>query len=84
MRFSCFPHISAEPKNSYSFNAKLNLNMATIRPFSALRPASKLAAQVAALPYDVMNTDEARDMAAGNPYSFLHVSRAEIGSARSH
>ena len=52
--------------------------MATIRPFSALRPAQKLAAQVATLPYDVMNTDEAREMAVGNPYSFLHVSRAEI------
>ncbi|MCW3126686.1 MAG: hypothetical protein JWO03_2344 [Bacteroidetes bacterium] len=52
--------------------------MAIIRPFRALRPAPKLAAQVAALPYDVMNTEEAREMAAGNPYSFLHVSRAEI------
>jgi uncharacterized protein (DUF1015 family) len=52
--------------------------MAIIRPFRALRPAPSLAARVAALPYDVMNTDEAREMAAGNPYSFLHVSRAEI------
>lgn len=52
--------------------------MAIIRPFSGLRPAPQLAAQVAALPYDVMNAEEAREMAAGNPYSFLHVSRAEI------
>lgn len=52
--------------------------MAIIRPFSGLRPAPQLAAQVATLPYDVMNTEEAREMAEGNPYSFLHVSRAEI------
>jgi uncharacterized protein (DUF1015 family) len=52
--------------------------MAIIKPFKGLRPASGLAAKVATLPYDVMNTAEARAMAAGNPYSFLHVSRAEI------
>jgi uncharacterized protein (DUF1015 family) len=52
--------------------------MATIRPFRALRPADALASRVASLPYDVMNTEEAREMASGNPYSFLHVSRAEI------
>lgn len=52
--------------------------MATIKPFRALRPAPELASQVASLPYDVMNTDEAREMVEGNPYSFLHVSRAEI------
>lgn len=52
--------------------------MATIRPFRALRPTSELAPRVATLPYDVMNTAEAAEMAAGNPYSFLHVSRAEI------
>lgn len=52
--------------------------MAIIRPFRALRPALSLAAEVASLPYDVMNTAEARQMAAGHPHSFLHVSRAEI------
>lgn len=52
--------------------------MAIIKPFRALRPAAELASRVAALPYDVMNTVEAREMAADNPYSFLHVSRAEI------
>jgi len=50
----------------------------TIRPFKALRPSSEFAAAVAALPYDVMNTEEARQMAAGNPHSFLHVDKAEI------
>lgn len=44
----------------------------------AVRPKQELAAKVASLPYDVMNTSEAREMAAGNPISFLHVSRAEI------
>lgn len=52
--------------------------MAIIKPFKALRPARELAEKVAALPYDVMNTEEARSMAAGNPFSFLHVSRPEI------
>lgn len=55
--------------------------MALIRPFRALRPPRKLAEKVAALPYDVMNVAEARAMATGNPYSFLHVSRPEIDLA---
>jgi uncharacterized protein (DUF1015 family) len=52
--------------------------MATIKPFRGLRPPQALADRVAALPYDVMNVEEARVMAAGNPDSFLHVSRPEI------
>jgi uncharacterized protein (DUF1015 family) len=52
--------------------------MAVITPFRALRPAPTAAAAVAAVPYDVVNTDEARALADGNPLSFLHVSRAEI------
>ena len=53
--------------------------MAIIRPFRALRPAPAAAAAVAAVPYDVVSRSEARALAAGNPLSFLHVSRAEIG-----
>lgn len=50
-----------------------------IRPFPALRPADNdRARRIASLPYDVMNTAEARVMAAGNPDSFLHVVRSEI------
>jgi uncharacterized protein (DUF1015 family) len=52
--------------------------MARIFPFRALRPAPAAAARVAAVPYDVVNADEARHLAADNPLSFLHVSRAEI------
>ncbi|PEB47561.1 hypothetical protein CON65_11195 [Bacillus pseudomycoides] len=52
--------------------------MATIRPFRAIRPVADKAAQVAALPYDVLNSEEAREVAKGNPYSFLHVDKAEI------
>ncbi len=52
--------------------------MAIIRPFRALRPAPAAAAAVAAVPYDVVSTAEARRLAADNPLSFLHVSRAEI------
>lgn len=53
--------------------------MATLKPFAALRPKPELAAQICELPYDVMSSDEARQMAAGNPFSFLHVSKPEIG-----
>ncbi len=52
--------------------------MASIFPFAALRPAPQAAAAVAAVPYDVVTTDEARALASGYPLSFLHVSRAEI------
>ena len=52
--------------------------MAAIFPFRALRPTPDSAERVAAVPYDVVNADEARTLAAGNPLSFLHVSRAEI------
>ena len=52
--------------------------MAVIRPFRALRPRADRAQAVASVPYDVVNTDEARALAAGNPLSFLHVSRPEI------
>ncbi len=52
--------------------------MAVFRPFKAVRPTPELAEKVAALPYDVMNSREAREMVVGNPYSFLHVDKAEI------
>ncbi len=52
--------------------------MAVVRPFKAVRPRPDLADRVAALPYDVMNSDEARQMVVGNPYSFLHIDKAEI------
>ncbi len=52
--------------------------MAIVRPFRALRPAPADAVRVASPPYDVISTAEARALAAGNPDSFLHVSRPEI------
>jgi uncharacterized protein (DUF1015 family) len=52
--------------------------MVDFRPFPGWRPPPALAAQVAALPYDVMNRAEAREMAAGNPLSLLHVTRPDI------
>lgn len=52
--------------------------MAVIRPFGALRPPAERASQVASVPYDVVNTEEARALAATNALSFLHVSRPEI------
>ncbi len=52
--------------------------MAIVKPFAALRPKPELASQICELPYDVMSSDEARVLAAGNPVSFLHVSKPEI------
>ena len=53
--------------------------MVTVKAFRGYRPATKeLAAEIAALPYDVMNSEEAREMVKGKPLSFLHVDRAEV------
>ncbi len=52
--------------------------MATVRPFRGYRPLPKYAKAVAAKPYDVLNSEEARAEAAGNPISFLHVGKPEI------
>jgi len=52
--------------------------MATLKPFRALRPKPADASLIAAVPYDVVSTDEARVLAEGNPLSFLRVSRPEI------
>ena len=56
--------------------------MSIFRPFRAVRPTPEYASRVAALPYDVMNADEARALVKGNPYSFLHVDKAEIDLPR--
>jgi uncharacterized protein (DUF1015 family) len=53
-----------------------------IHPFRAWRPTADLVAAVAAPPYDVLSSDEARVLAAGNPHSFLHVGKAEIDLPR--
>jgi len=52
--------------------------MATVRPFKAVRPAAGYADKIAALPYDVMSSEEAREMVKGSPLSFLHIDKAEI------
>jgi uncharacterized protein (DUF1015 family) len=52
--------------------------MATLHPFRALRPAPATAAVVSSVPYDVVTTEEARQLAAGNPLSFLRVTRSEL------
>lgn len=51
--------------------------MAIVRPFCAVRPRSDIADQVAALPYDVYNRQEAREAVKGKPYSFLNIDRPE-------
>jgi uncharacterized protein (DUF1015 family) len=57
--------------------------MSIIQPFKALRPQPQLAKQVASRPYDVLNSSEAKKEAAGNPASFLHVTKSEIDLAES-
>jgi uncharacterized protein (DUF1015 family) len=52
--------------------------MSIIKPFRGLRPIQQKAFQVASPPYDVLNSEEARAMAKGNPISFLHVVKPEI------
>lgn len=52
--------------------------MSVFRPFRAVRPKKEHAADVAALPYDVMNSEEARERVKGKPYSFIHVDKAEV------
>lgn len=52
--------------------------MAIIKPFKGLRPPKSIVKQLASRPYDVLNSEEARAEAAGNPYSLLHVTKAEI------
>lgn len=52
--------------------------MAVIKPFKALRPAKQNAEKVASVPYDVVNTDEVKELAEGNPLSFLRVTRSEL------
>jgi len=52
--------------------------MAKVQSFAGLRPLSKFAAQVASPPYDVLSSEEAREMAKGNPLSFLHINKPEI------
>lgn len=52
--------------------------MAVIKPFRGYRPPKDIATQLASLPYDVMNSAEAAEMAKDNPYSLLHITRSEI------
>ena len=52
--------------------------MAILKPFKAVRPKDEYASSVGALPYDVMNSEEAREMVKDKPYSFLHVDKAEV------
>lgn len=52
--------------------------MSLIKPFRGLRPTEELAAQVASHPYDVLNREEAYELAKDNPYSFLHINKPEV------
>jgi uncharacterized protein (DUF1015 family) len=61
----------------YPDNPK-ELQLSLVRPFAGLRPAPSRAAEIAAPPYDVLSTDEARVRAKGKPWSFLHISKPEI------
>ncbi|MCL2397079.1 MAG: DUF1015 family protein [Defluviitaleaceae bacterium] len=58
--------------------------MAIVRPFKGIRPRPDSASAIAALPYDVMNSLEAREMVKGNPLSFLHIDRPELNFPVGH
>ncbi|MEK0174748.1 DUF1015 domain-containing protein [Tetragenococcus halophilus] len=57
--------------------------MVVVRPFRAIRPKASLADKVAELPYDVVDSSQARDLAEGNPYSYFHIDKAEIDLSQS-
>jgi uncharacterized protein (DUF1015 family) len=69
---------SASQPEGFTATSSPALQMNLIRPFRALRPLPERAAEIAAPPYDVLTGAEARRYAAGNPWSFLRVSKAEI------
>ncbi len=52
--------------------------MTILKSFRAIRPNKGFDNKIAALPYDVVNTDEAKEIGNKKPYSFLHIDRAEI------
>jgi uncharacterized protein (DUF1015 family) len=52
--------------------------MAVVKPFRGLRPPAALASEIACLPYDVMNSEEAAVMARGKEKSLLHITKSEI------
>jgi uncharacterized protein (DUF1015 family) len=61
----------------YKYNKK-SVEMAIIKPFKGLRPPQEISSDLACLPYDVMNSEEAAQMAEGKDVSLLHITRAEI------
>src|ERR1700728_4609610 len=72
LTYCAFPRIKTYP------DRKKSTPLTLIKPFRALRPAAGRAADVLAPPYDVLSSAEARERAKGRPWSFLHVSKAEI------
>ena len=52
--------------------------MSVIKPFRGFRPPKEIVEKLASRPYDVLNSEEARKECEGNPYSLLHVTKAEI------
>src|SRR5688572_10983739 len=72
--------LCAAARSHYSPPANLppGFPMLRVNPFAALRPEPSVASEVASVPYDVVDTEEARRLAEGHPLSFLHVVRSEI------
>jgi uncharacterized protein (DUF1015 family) len=68
----------AMPRAQKKTRCSVETALPIVQPFRALRPAPGRAQEVLAPPYDVLSSDEARARAAGKPWSFLHVSKAEI------
>src|ERR1700712_4855527 len=77
MRVLC--NVGTRSTKDSSQHVIIDGSMSILLPFRALRPRPSDAAAIAAVPYDVVSTEEARALANGNALSFLHVSRPEIG-----
>ena len=70
--------LTSAPGRLRARTARPSKFMATVKPFAALRPKPELAKEICELPYDVMSSAEAKEIASGRPQSFLHVSKPEI------
>ncbi len=66
------------PKFTYYIKLFIGDNVSIVRPFKALRPTPENVQQVASVPYDVLNTEEARNLTKNNPLSLLNVTRSEV------
>ena len=74
--FEIYVHLQRK-KSDIQLQLKI-ATMSIIKPFKGFRPPVNIVEKLASRPYDVLNSEEARKECEGNPYSLLHVTKAEI------